>query len=234
MSIHDGHRQRLRERFAKYGMESFNEHEVLELLLYYVIPRSDTNGIAHNLVNKFGSFRQVLEASYDQLLQVDGVGPNTALYLSALRESYRYLAISKVRERPILRNAEEYAAFVKDFYFSTKVETVYLLCLDAMNAVIECAKISEGEAVSVEIPSRTLADVALRTNAVSAVLVHNHPRGLALPSEEDVIATDVVAQVLNMTNVRLLDHIIISEGGMISLANSANNIACFADRRGRK
>ena len=217
MSIHDGHRNRLRERFDKFGLESFNEHEVLELLLYYAIPRIDTNGIAHNLVNKFGSFRQVLEASYDDLLELEGIGPNAAMYLSVLREAYRYLAISRIKEKPILKNGKDFGEFIKNFYFSTTVETVYLLCLDAKNAVIDCVKINEGDISSVEIPSRKLAEVAIKSKAVSAVLAHNHPGGLSLPTREDIEATHVIGQVLSATNVRLLDHIIVSSDGYISL-----------------
>ena len=217
MSIHDGHRDRLRERLVKFGIETFNEHEVLELLLYYTIPRMDTNGIAHNLVNKFGSFRQVLEASYDELLDVQGIGPNSARYLTVLREVYRYLAISKIKEKPILKNSQDFGEFLKDFYFATNLETIYLLCLDAKNAVIDCVKINEGDISNVVIPSRKIAEAAIKSNAVSAVLAHNHPGGLSLPSPEDIEATHVVAQVLSSTNVRLLDHIIVSGNDYISL-----------------
>lgn len=220
MSIHDGHRQRMRERFLKTGIEGFSDHEVLEMLLFYCVPRKDTNEIAHNLINHFGSYTQVLQASLSELEKVEGVGRSIAMYIAILRESYRYLAISKPRTNPVIDSYDHLISYMRNYYFGFQNEVVYLLCLDAMSALIECVKITEGSINSASISIRKILDVALRYRATSVILAHNHPGGLAFPSDEDRETTYRLADTLSAAGIILADHIILSEHDSLSMVKA--------------
>lgn len=217
MSIHGGHRQRIKERFAKHGLEVFNEHEILELLLYYCIPRKDTNQIAHTLINRFGSLVQVVEAPVEELKKVEGVGESAALFLSLLQQTHRRLNISRAKEKAILTTIEEYGDYIKNFFFGKHHEMVYLLCMDAKSMVIDCFEICEGSVNSANISIRNVIDIAIRSNAVTAVLAHNHPGGLAIPSREDVQTTIQIGKALHMAEITLIDHVIVAEDDYISM-----------------
>ncbi len=220
MSIHEGHRQRVKNRFAKEGLDSFEPHQVLELLLFYCIPRRDTNAIAHNLLEKFGTFHQVLDAPMRELEKVEGMGKNAARFLSLIRETDRYYQISCNTERKALHTIEECGRYLAAFFEGQKNETVYLLCLDAKCMVLSCQKVSEGSINSVGVPIRKIVDIAMSTNATSVVLAHNHPSGLALPSSDDITTTLKLAKALALVDVVLNDHVVVADGDYISFVQS--------------
>lgn len=220
MSIHAGHRQRNKDRFKASGLESFCEHEVLELLLYYCIPRKDTNQIAHNLIKRFGSFVQVMEAPARELEKVEGVGENAAMFLNLIRESYRYFHVSAAKQTRYLHKVEDYGEYLRSFFLGMRNEVVYLLCMDAQAGVIDCVKIAEGGVNSANISIRKIADIALGTNASTVVLAHNHPGGLAVPSPEDVLVTKRIARTLANMDVYLTDHIVVAGADFVSMYQS--------------
>lgn len=220
MSIHKGHRQRVRDRFAKEGLDGFEPHQLLELLLFYCIPRKDTNEIAHNLLAKFGTFHQVLDAPLRELEQVEGMGKNAALFLSLVRETNRFYQINCNVDKKALHTIEECGQYLAAFFEGQKNETVYLLCLDAKCMVLSCRKVAEGGLHSVGVPIRKIVDVAMSTNATSVVLAHNHPSGLAVPSAEDINTTIKVAKALSLVDVVLNDHVVVADGEYISFARS--------------
>ena len=131
MPIHDGHRQRLKNRFLKEGLDSFSEIQVLELLLFYCIPRKDTNPIAHALLDHFGSLSQVLEAPAEELQKVEGVGESAATFLHLTTEVGRYYLVNRTMQATILPTIEDCAQYMLPFFFGRRNETVFLLCLDA-------------------------------------------------------------------------------------------------------
>ena len=220
MSIHTGHRQRNKDRFKATGLDSFCDHEVLELLLYYCIPRRDTNQIAHNLIRQFGSFVRVMEAPARELEKVEGVGENAALFLNLIRESYRYMHVSAAKQTHFLRKVDEYGEYLRNFFLGMRNEVVYLLCMDAQAGVIDCVMIAEGSVNSANISIRKIADIALGTNASTVLLAHNHPGGLAVPSAEDVAVTKRIARTLANMDVYLTDHIIVAGEDFVSLYQS--------------
>ena len=220
MSIHDGHRQRMKERFMKHGLDTFNEHEVLELLLYYSIPRKNTNQIAHALINRFGSLRQVMEAPVEELKQIEGVGNTTAEFLSLLQQTHRRLNISLSKDKPVMSKITDIGDYMTSFFFGKHHEVVYLLCLDAKFMVIDCYEVCEGGVNSANISIRNIMDIAIRSNAVMVVLAHNHPGGLAVPSNADVQTTIQIAKALYMADITLLDHVIVAGEDYISMALS--------------
>ena len=222
MAIHDGHRQRLKERFLSQGLDGFTDIQVLELLLFYAIPRRDTNPIAHELLKKFGSVRQVLEAPVEELTKVSGIGENAALLLKLVTETGRYYLVNRSIQCTILPTIEECAKYMVPFFFGRRVETVFLLCLDAKCKVLCCKEVGEGSVNSAGVPIRRVVEMALKANAPSVILAHNHPSGIALPSVEDVVTTHRVAAALRTVDVILVDHIVVAEDDFVSMVHSGH------------
>ena len=220
MSIHDGHRSRLKERFCKEGLDHFEEHQVLELLLFYCIPRMDTNPIAHALLERFGSLSQVLEAPVEELEQVSGIGHNAAVFLSLITAAGRYYQINCAMRSVSINTVEECGRYLMPFFYGKRNETVYLLCLDAKCKVLSCKEIGEGSVNSANVPIRRIVEIALAANASSVVLAHNHPSGLAVPSDADVQTTRRVAAALNTVEIGLIDHIVVADDDFISMTQS--------------
>lgn len=145
MSIHDGHRQRLKQRFLEEGLESFTDIQVLELLLFFSVPRQDTNPIAHALLDHFGSLYQVLEAPVEELRKVKGVGEQSALLLSLMNDVARYYQVDRTMREKILPTVQACGEYLVPFFFGRNVETVFLLCLDAKCKVLCCKEVGQGE-----------------------------------------------------------------------------------------
>ena len=185
MSVHSGHRQRLRSRFLREGLDNFEEVNALELLLFYCIPRKDTNELAHALLSHFGSFHQVMDATPEELMAVPGIGEGTATFLPLISAACRYYRVNQANDGLALDSIEKCGDFLVNYFHSRKNETVILLCLDAKCKVLCCKKIGEGSINSASVPIRRVVEIALGNNAVSVVLAHNHPGGLAIPSPGD-------------------------------------------------
>ena len=219
-SIHTGHRQRMKDRFLQEGLDHFSDIQVLELLLYYCIPRQDTNPIAHRLLAHFGSLSQVLEASVEELTKVSGIGENTATFLHLITEVGRYYQVSRSSRVTILPTLEKCAHYMLPYFFGRRVETVFLLCLDAKCKVLCCKEVGEGSVNSAGISTRKIVETALGVNATTVVLAHNHPSGVAIPSGEDIQTTQRIATALQCVDIQLADHIIVADEDYISMAQS--------------
>lgn len=220
MAIHDGHRQRLKERFLRSGLDSFTDVQVLELALFYCIPRKDTNPIAHALLEHFGSLSQVLEASVEELQNVPGIGENTATYLTMLPQIGRFYLVDRSQREVILPTIDKCGAYLVPYFFGRGTESVFLLCLDAKCKVLCCREVGQGSVNSAGISVRKIVEIALGTNATTVVLAHNHPSGLALPSAEDIQTTRRVAAALRAVEVHLADHIVVADGDYVSMVQS--------------
>ena len=220
MSVHDGHRDRLKNRFLKDGLDNFTEVQVLELLLFYCIPRKDTNELAHRLMERFGSLSQVLETKVEDLEKVDGIGHNAALFLSLIPAAGRYYAVNRGKQCKILSKISECGEYLVPYFEGRVQETVYLLCLDAKGKILCCQMVGEGSVNSAGVPIRRVVEVALAVNATSVVLAHNHPSGLALPSHEDIATTRRLAAALDGVDITLADHVVVADGDYVSLVQS--------------
>lgn len=220
-SVHDGHRARLRQRFAAAGLDDFTDVQVLELLLFYCIPRQDTNELAHRLINQFGSLSQVLETSPEELKTVPGIGDNAATFLRLIPAVARYYAVDRGQrnDRPLL-STEACGAYLASYFQGQSNETVFLLCLDAKCKPLCCPKIGEGSVNSAGVPIRRVVEAALGSNATTVVLAHNHPSGIALPSGEDIQTTRRVAAALDAVEVTLADHLVFADGDFVSMLQS--------------
>ena len=220
VGVHDGHRKRLKAQFLTHG-EDFHDHQLLELLLCYAIPQGDVNGLAHALLDQFGSLAGVFDALPPSLTRVDGVGEHTAVLLKLIPKlAGRY---STIRSSPGDILASSRAA--RDYllpYFQTgpRNEMVYLVCMDAKYKVLGCHKLREGTVNAADITPRRVVELALAHNASAVLLAHNHVSGLALPSNADLLTTETLARVLREVGVELADHLIFTEDDMVSLKDS--------------
>ena len=219
MSLHDGHRQRLKNRFKMEGLDGFENHQVLELLLFYCVPRQDTNPLAHRLIDQFGSVKAVLSASAAELKRVEGVGDNIVQFLRLFGEVSRYCG-KESPEEIILQKPEQYCRYMIPFFSNKKNETVYLLCLDAKCKAISCKLVGEGSVNSAGVPIRRIVEMALGEGATSVVLAHNHPSGIAIPSDEDRMTTMRLARALSAVEITLADHVVVADNDSVSMALS--------------
>lgn len=218
--IHDGHRQRLKDRFRKEGLDGFSDVQTLELLLFYCIPRRDTNPIAHALLERFGSLHQVLEAPLHELEKVEGIGEQASTLISLTRQLARSYGVSRSAYQNILNTTSKCGEFLKPYFLGKREETVYLLCLDAKCKALGCTEVGRGSVNSAGLSIRRIVENALAVNATSVVLAHNHPSGLAIPSAEDVVTTRRVAMALQAVGIYLADHIVVAEDDFVSLMES--------------
>ena len=219
MGLHDGHRQRLIQRFLEEDLDNFEPHNVLELLLFYAIPRKDTNELAHVLIDTFGSLKGVFDAPYEELIKVAGIGPNTAALLKLVPTLTRTYYSSDARS-VILDTSEKSGEYFLPYYIGQTEEVVRLACLDAGGKVISNQILHRGSANAAEVNLRKIVNIALRNNAMGVILAHNHPGGLPLPSEEDVATTKSIREALMPMGILLMDHIIVAGQDYVSMARS--------------
>lgn len=216
---HNKHRQRVKEQFLQNGLENNPQHLTLEMLLYYAIPRKDTNEIAHELIDTFGSLSGVLDAPYEELIKINGVKENTAILLTMMPQLFREYSKDKTETKPLLSSAEKTIEYLISKFTSYKQEVVLLLCLDNMNRLNNCCIISKGTLNQATISNRTIVETALRNNAAGVILAHNHPGGMAVPSSDDVIATQNIINLMAQIGIRVLNHVIVAGEDTYSMAS---------------
>lgn len=215
---HTGHRDRLKDRFLQEGLEHFQIHNALELMLFYSIPYKDTNEIAHVLLDTFGSLRNVFDAPYDELVRVDGIGKNSAILVKLITE------IAKLSRREfndsiqIIDNTVLAKRFCENLFYGCTNEAVAVICLDNANHLIHYENVSSGTVNRSHVDRRQLMEAVVRHNSSSIILTHNHPRGDCTASSEDLNFTMEIKLLLNHIGVRLEDHIIVGEWASFSMA----------------
>ena len=220
MGIHDGHRARMKNRFLTHGLDNFDDVNVLELLLFFSVPRRDTNVTAHALLARFGSLTGVLEARKEELTSVEGVGENAACLLRLIPAlSRRYVIEKTPASEPVDTPIRAGRYFIPHFMYETE-EVALALLLDARSRPILCREIGRGVVNASEIRARKLAELCLEHRASAVILAHNHPSGLAIPSREDELFTRKLAQALSVLGVELSDHIIVAGTEYVSMSES--------------
>lgn len=226
MSIHDGHRERMKQRFLKSGLHSFDDLAILELLLYFAIPRADTNPIAHSLLDRFGSLAGVLEAPLEELKKIDGVGDSAAILIRLVTDVAREHLIQRAGPSTILNTTTKCGQYLAPRFFAERDEVVWLLCLDAKCKALDCRMLFRGGVNTAGVSTRKVVEMALAHNATSVVLAHNHTSGIALPSCEDERTTAQLRTALDAVGIVLVDHIIVSGDDFVSMADSGffNNL----------
>jgi DNA repair protein RadC len=220
MSRYEGHRERVRKAFLTSGLDGFSEHRVLELLLFYAIPRRDVVPLAHTLLERFGSLAGVLDATVDQLMAVPGVGERTAALIKLVTELNRRYLNDRQKQGDILSDTWKVRETFLPCFFGARNEMVYLACLDAKHKMLGLRKLGEGTVNTTEITGRRVVETALTLNASAVILAHNHISGLAIPSREDVAVTYYLYELLQKVGVELYDHVVFADDDMVSMRES--------------
>ncbi len=208
--MHENHRSRLKNRFLTEGLDAFDPHNVLELLLFYSIPQKDTNETAHALINRFGSLSEVLDAPMEELMEVPGIKEHSATLLKLIPELSRRYMLDKNHTSEPLSNLDMIGRYFVDRYIGINVETVLLLLLDNKFDIIDCIKIHEGSVNSAAITLRRLVELALFRRASMVVLAHNHPFGTPIPSSDDLATTREIKRAFDIMEIRMLGHVLVA------------------------
>ncbi|MCQ2410524.1 MAG: DNA repair protein RadC [Elusimicrobiaceae bacterium] len=214
---HIGHRQRIKKRFANSGLDSFLDHEVLELLLTYVIARKDTKPIAWALLKRFGSLAEVLDADKTALEQIDGVGENTALFIQLIRGTLKKYTQARLPKRIPITNPQQVMEYCKASLSGKQHECLEIIFLSVRNTLIGTQVIASGSLSEISVTPRMIVQSALDKKAAAIILVHNHPSGDVSPSKEDIELTQQTLHAAQLMGIILHDHLIISRGLCYSL-----------------
>lgn len=209
--LHAGHRQRMLKRFRENGIESFAEHEILEMLLFLVFSRCNTNNISHMLIDKFGSINGVLSADHNELTEVDNIGDTAAAYLCFLGDFIRWLPANNVKKIS-LNSPEKIIEFCRPIFTNATKEMTYILTLDARHDLISQTCLNIGGANSTSVYTQNIIKSAFTSNSTNVVMVHNHIAGSPLPSVADINSTRDLYNALRAAGITLVDHIIIGPG----------------------
>lgn len=219
-NIHEGHRKRMKERFMKSGLDDFAPHNVLELLLFYSIPRGDTNPIAHRLIDAFGSLSGVFDATPEELMKVSGVGESTAILISMIPQMARKYLEDKADAVNVVGGCGDIGAYLLPKFIGRTNEALMMVSIDNKNKVISCSVVAEGTVDSAKVSRRKVMEEAMKVKATRVILAHNHPRGVAVPSAEDVAMTREIGRLFAQVGIELVDHIIIADDDYVSMAAS--------------
>lgn len=218
MSIHMGHRKRLKDRFIREGIDYFEEHQILELLLFYGIPRKDTNEIAHELMKEFNDLAGVLDAKVEDLQKVEGIGESAAVLLTLMAPLSRRYQSCKFKGKHQLNSSQKAGEYAMHLFTDIPYECFYLICLNNQNQIRHAAKTFEGTINEAAVYPRLVVETALKHRASSVILAHNHPGGSIKPSQGDIQVTKRIKEALDAIDIKVVDHIIVGDNRYYSFA----------------
>ena len=216
-NLHENHRQRVKSKYKLHGLDIFDEHEVLEMALFYVVPRRDTNELAHRLLNRFGSIHQIMDAPMTALCEVEGIGEETACYIKFLVDLVRIYMADKKSVKNTFRSREELNDRLSLKFIGRSNEIVAIILVDAKKRIIYEGMVNEGSHNNVDIYLRRIIELIVLYNASGIVFAHNHPSGLALPSKDDIMTTKKLKRIFDNMNISFIDHIIVADDDYVSL-----------------
>ncbi len=220
MADHSGHRERVKNEFLSRGMDGWAEHRMLELLLFYAIPKRDVNNLAHDLIDHFGSLAGVMDANWEELSKIKGVGKHTALLIKMIPALSGQYLNSRTHVQSIIHDTRDVYEILAPYFFGAVNECTYILCLDGKNQMLGVRKISEGCINSAAINIRRIIEEAVSLHAVRIYLAHNHLTNIALPSKDDIQTTELMRSTLAGVGFELVDHVIFVDGDMVSIRDS--------------
>ncbi len=217
-NISQGHRKRLREKFLKSGLKGFHDYEIIELLLSLGTPRKDCKPQAKEAIKRFKTLRGVLEASPQELQQIDGIGPHSTFGIKLVQEVAREFLKEKIIDKPIYKSAQEIFDYLYHSMRDLKKEVFKVIYLNSQNQIIETQDLFEGTINSSSVSPREVVESALKNNAASLIFVHNHPSGNPEPSKSDKELTRDLVYAGSIMRIRVLDHVIIGNNRYFSFA----------------
>lgn len=214
---HSGHRDRLRQRFLNEGgFDNFEEHQILELLLFYAIPRRDTNELAHKMIKEFGDLDTLLNAEPEAISTRTNVSINTAVLVSMTGRLINRRCCSKIKH---LKDAEQAKEYFIQLLKGSAVEKFYIVCLDKNRRIIKNIKVAEGAMSAVALRLEPVVSDIVRYGASYAVCGHNHPAGTMDFSLDDNQTTVMIKQMLSVRGIRLMDHILVCGNEAVSMSD---------------
>lgn len=208
---HYGHRDRLKKRYLREGMDGFEDHNVIELLLFYGVTQKDTNELAHTLLTEFGGISQIFDAPYEELCQIPGIKQNAGVLLKMIPDLCRRYLEDKAESGELLNSSDSVCRYIAPRFIGRTEELVYLICMDNTNHIVGDICLMEGSLEEVSIPTEKVVRTALKYNVKNVILAHNHPFGLAHPSLSDERRTQQLQNALLELEIRLIDHIIVGK-----------------------
>jgi len=228
--MHEKHRERVKQRFLSDGLDSFNEHQVLELVLFYALPRVDTNEIAHELINEFGSLKRVADASIEELTAINHIGDHAAIMLKLIAGVSKRYFMDPLSNVKIYDTLDKIGEYLINLYIDSTSEKIYLLLFDGKMRMIKSIMVAEGSLASVQFPMREIIKEIINLRATSAVIAHNHPDGALIPSREDVDVTMTLMNAFEMIDCQLVEHIIVADRGYLPVMESVSKLKMMKEK----
>lgn len=209
-NIHTGHRQRMKERYVYNGLESFADHEVLELLLFYCIPMRDTNALAHRMLKEFGTLHTLFDTNPQEIARRCKTSLSTAVLISMIPALYKRYSATKWAKRTDLSTSKKAGEYAISLFAGETNECFFMICMDSQSRLLHTVLVSRGTVDETQIYPRQIVELALQYNAASVILVHNHPGTSLTPSKQDIAATRKIIETLGPIDINVIDHIIVA------------------------
>jgi len=219
--IHEGHRKRVKTRYLAEGLDAFEDHQVLEMLLFFCIPMKDTNELAHKMIKEFGSLAGLFEADPKDISKRCGVSENTSIMVSIIPSLARRYFKGKWGDKPILNSSSKAGEYAVSLFAGRTYESFFVICLDAQSRVNYAALVHEGTINEAPVYPRLIVEAALQYQANSVMLAHNHPGGSLQASTSDIDATRRITVALESISINVVDHIIVAGDKYLSFKEKA-------------
>ena len=217
-NAHGGHRKRMLGKYDKSPFDSFSDHEVLEMILFYVIPQRNTNDIAHQLLREFGSLKNVLSAPPERLMRTNNIGPAAARYLSLWGKTFDRMN-ERIKKSPEKLTRNNLKRYFKKLFKDEIHEAFYIICLDSDDVVLGYRRLSEGSFESVDIDPAKAVRAALDYGSPQVVFAHNHPSGIDEASNADIQVTKLLNDAMRFMGIHMRDHIIFTGEKCVSIVD---------------
>ena len=215
---HTGHRERLCGRFIDSGLDTFSDVNVLELLLFYAIPRKDTVPLAKELLNRFGSLSAVFDAPIDELLKVPGIGERTATLIKFIPSLSGEYYISRNKDSATVLCRHEAVDVLRPFYTDFSTEFAVMVLLDASGKILGSTRLKHGSTDSTTLDTDEILSEIKAKKPSGVLFSHCHTKGLAAPSQNDIVSTERLADFLASHNIKLCDHIIFARDDVFCMS----------------
>ena len=212
-NLHSGHRSRMKQKYLRLGADAFSDHELLEMLLFNSIPRSDTNETAHKLIERFGSLEGVFNSEKELLLSVDGIGESSAMLISLVDDIYKRIAKKPVSKKKKYKTLSNVGELLSSLYLGARKEYFSALFFTSSMELIDVAIISDGSDTEAAVTPSRIAREAVLKNAAGVIIAHNHLSECTLLSSADRRITNMVEATLSAIGVPLIEHIVVTPAG---------------------
>lgn len=223
-NVHEHHRRRMKEHFLKDGLDTFNDIQALEMLLFYSIPRYDTNEIAHALLDEFGSFSAVFDADIAALKAVPGIGNESAIMIKFISQMYRRYGIDHAKAQERIPGCVSAQKYLVPYFMCENDELFVIVLVDAVFNIRKTCIIDRGNEESVFVNTNRVIKEVINNHCSGVILAHSHPNGFSFPSKADREVTMLIAEKLRNIGVKLCDHLIVSRNDVYFMSQESKNI----------